>query len=746
MRTKMALSSIYQPLDPARQEIRIIEITPFDPKDKSSVINCKLHVVSLLDKPDFIALSYTWGDPAVTKEIIVNGAPFNATVNLDAALRQAVRHSLGQVMREDLAASCRDDFPYDPEYPVPAWGAEAWWATQMDSYLAETDFTIPNWYPSSLRFWADAICINQADLAEKSSQIPLMGAVYSSAKLVVGSVGHGEDPRLDTGLRLLIDVCNAFASQKAELVRDMITERDGEHPEGKKFKFEVCREYVRESTRDPATQAAWRGYGYSASTATVKVWIENDWEWLKSPSYILSSLDHWAALVHLMESPYFSRVWTIQERHLAKSLVLVTDSLCFDWGKHRYDMLALGQWNPKTEPEEGETPESLRVRRVVSQFCRQHFPSLAVDALFTAQTVNTPWMVHSDTAMKKEATDKRDHVYGVLAVSKLPIPADYSKPVGEVFATMTIECLRKGSVDHLDRILALAGVGMTSYTPDMPSWTPHPGQRNIPTIDYGLLSEGQSATSGLFDEQDDEQKPVYSAQDLTITVRGVATVSVLRARVIPDDVGVYTGGMMSFLHDVLADGFLPDDGGVWSGRPMDALMANLFPAIAFDKQTHVVRDEDGNMVRICPPQMALAVQGWLDEPSFDGEPPDFRDKLRYQLLEGLGPSIIARIWPRERLEAVELDLRRQQTAVRGQSLFVTDGGYVGRGPRGLKPGDVVAFLEGSRMPVLLRDDDDGDGDSYRHVGTFYAYGLMDGEAPKLWIGEGYTEIGEIVIR
>lgn len=34
--------------------------------------------------------------------------------------------------------------------------------------------------------------------------------------------------------------------------------------------------------------------------------------------------------------------------------------------------------------------------------------------------------------------------------------------------------------------------------------------------------------------------------------------SVLRARAIPDNVGAYIGGgMMSFLHDVLADGLLP---------------------------------------------------------------------------------------------------------------------------------------------------------------------------------------------
>lgn len=86
---------------------------------------------------------------------------------------------------------------------------------------------------------------------------------------------------------------------------------------------------------------------------------------------------------------------------------------------------------------------------------------------------------------------------------------------------MAMECLQKGSVKHPDRILALTGVGPTSYTPDMPPWTPHPGHRNNGMIGCDLLSEGQSATYGLFEHG--EQKLVYSARDhLTIKVRGVA--------------------------------------------------------------------------------------------------------------------------------------------------------------------------------------------------------------------------------
>ncbi|KAK0713942.1 heterokaryon incompatibility protein-domain-containing protein [Lasiosphaeria miniovina] len=44
--------------------------------------------------------------------------------------------------------------------------------------------------PNDFTIWADAICINQSDLAEKSSQVALMSSIYSSAARVVGWLGE----------------------------------------------------------------------------------------------------------------------------------------------------------------------------------------------------------------------------------------------------------------------------------------------------------------------------------------------------------------------------------------------------------------------------------------------------------------------------------------------------------------------------------------------------------------------------
>ena len=56
-----------------------------------------------------------------------------------------------------------------------------------------------NWsthFPSRLlrdfRLWADALCINQADIAERGRQVLLMADIYSSAELVFAWLGSGD--------------------------------------------------------------------------------------------------------------------------------------------------------------------------------------------------------------------------------------------------------------------------------------------------------------------------------------------------------------------------------------------------------------------------------------------------------------------------------------------------------------------------------------------------------------------------
>jgi hypothetical protein len=71
----------YQPLSSSRSEIRSLTIFAGKVHDR---IWC---IVSLSEQPHYEALSYTWGDASFTQPIEAGGVHFDATLNLERALR-----------------------------------------------------------------------------------------------------------------------------------------------------------------------------------------------------------------------------------------------------------------------------------------------------------------------------------------------------------------------------------------------------------------------------------------------------------------------------------------------------------------------------------------------------------------------------------------------------------------------------------------------------------------------------------
>lgn len=96
--------------------------------------------------PEYIALSYVWGEKSLTSTIVVNGASVPILTNLAQAL-----------------SSIRE---YDP-----------------GAYI-----------------WADSICINQQDDEEKSRLVQHMGETFANARLVYAWLGPIEDVKQDSSL------------------------------------------------------------------------------------------------------------------------------------------------------------------------------------------------------------------------------------------------------------------------------------------------------------------------------------------------------------------------------------------------------------------------------------------------------------------------------------------------------------------------------------------------------------------
>ncbi|KAH6666430.1 heterokaryon incompatibility protein-domain-containing protein [Halenospora varia] len=159
---------------PSKRHIRVLHLLPRPEVDFPSpfwldpeTIHCSIKTLSLDDKPEFDALSYTWGNPITVYEneeqakegasifekpleIFCDGKLLKVTVNLYDALL-AIRRIPRDVGYPDIAERERADY-----------------------------------------LWIDAICINQNDIAERNTQVAIMDQIYSGAKITIVWLGRDD--------------------------------------------------------------------------------------------------------------------------------------------------------------------------------------------------------------------------------------------------------------------------------------------------------------------------------------------------------------------------------------------------------------------------------------------------------------------------------------------------------------------------------------------------------------------------
>ena len=133
-------------LNPQRREVRVLVLCE---GHDDSLVECSMEIISLDNGAAYFnALSYVWGDTNDTSTIIVNQLPITIPKSLAKCL-QSLRHC----------------------------------TASHAQLLGQTPLTI----------WADAVCINQQDLLERSQQVQIMGDIYSSARNVVIWLGEGTE-------------------------------------------------------------------------------------------------------------------------------------------------------------------------------------------------------------------------------------------------------------------------------------------------------------------------------------------------------------------------------------------------------------------------------------------------------------------------------------------------------------------------------------------------------------------------
>ncbi|KAK0117706.1 hypothetical protein ONS95_012035 [Cadophora gregata] len=218
---------MFEPLD--QGQIRLLNILPGTGRD----IVCELQVVTLTSCAEkYEALSYTWGSQDFEFDIIISYESYPVTANLHGALKH-LRHN------------------------------------------SETARIV----------WIDAICINQRDSKERTTQVNMMADIYRNADLVI--MWLGEEISIDG----ISTESAAFALLK------QIQEVFDEHGLVE-LDFQLT----------GPTGFPCPGYGLPY-TQTVD----------------------WIRLSRVFAKPYFERIWIIQEVVKARKAILACGSATVDW-------------------------------------------------------------------------------------------------------------------------------------------------------------------------------------------------------------------------------------------------------------------------------------------------------------------------------------------------------------------------------------------------------------------------------
>jgi hypothetical protein len=335
-------------------------------------IRCSLRTVRLEDDPQYEALSYAWGDPAICRPIIVDGRECQATVNLVSALRRL------------------------------------------------------RFLDQARRLWIDALCINQADNAEKSHQVRLMDKIYLQAS------------------------------------RGLLWLGEFEHELQSSANLPPNPPPIPSSTiMESAAQAAF-------STIKMLAGGKHLLPCLEAPTTAGQEFDSYEAVRLLLDLPWWNRIWTVQEAVLPGQTAFVCGSLLLPFGafssansninKHFLEQCCAGI--------------SMEQDRILRLFC-SHIGS--IDWFRRNRLGSQPAEVLA-SFRHRSASDPRDKVFALLSLASAAhdqgqrehiIRPDYSMGWREVYQQTTMRL-----IDTTRSLRPLVNVREDDRDSSLPSWVP----------------------------------------------------------------------------------------------------------------------------------------------------------------------------------------------------------------------------------------------------------------------------------
>lgn len=623
------------PLDAGSHEIRIIVVEPGEFDDP---VKGYFKTVSLADEtrvPSFAALSYCWGDQNDQVDIDLGSSQGTITAPMATA-----RFSVGRTVEAALRRLRHKDTP--------------------------------------LEVWIDAVCINQDDRKERAEQVNLMSDIFSSASAVHIWLGEN-NTGVETCLRLIRDLfnyshrtcpggCECRCSGTAHSLNLEYT--DEEIKKNNLVSFRAIFEVFELAQRSYSAEAIDLAGGRNSTQISV-------------------------LMTALYRSPWFSRVWVVQEALLSHRAFVRCSGELVPWE----ELVEVNDWlesNEFTTQQPHITSQTVmapiwKTLRQTNQTPRNRAIAQSPHPQNDLPDILDVFLGGLDL----KATDPRDKLFALYPFGKktrVPRGLDdlakpnYIKPVRHVFADFTRWWIKT------HRSLAiLSSVHCQPTRTWQKTLGPDQGMHPFERPSWALSDEGRSrwasatlATQFNFHATDGQADPLDSSDPYILRLSGYHVSTVLAIGHAP------------------IEKIYPYSEEKDRRRHISAVFEKMFDPCAFTGFWGV-RGRGG--------------EGTAREASVD-----YMDHLRAHWGYFNRPDLRA-LLPSPEGQPEWYETNKLPTCL-NRCFFVGSNKRYGLCPWAAEEGDIVVLLQGGAVPYLLRPANEKD--TFKFVGECFVDGIMFG--------------------
>jgi hypothetical protein len=408
--------------------------------------------------------------------------------------------------------------------------------------------------------------------------------------------------------------------------------------------------------------------------------------------WVMSDNQHFAIRSLFRRPEIWNRVWVMQELSCAPNVTLVYGRETLDWavisdflGDQQYaDAFHLpighGDYGPLTTVI--ANAQAIQHQRGIVRDIPNGYQSTLLDVLARFKAM--------------EATDPRDNVYGLLGLvsEKHSIRVDYRKSEQEVFSDVTVYLINR----HANLDIICQNPWRRDTLPPGPSWTAQfSGEHDFAEADW---ANGFSRL--LF-----AQRSIYSAgrEDCSVPVQVDGTRLCLR------------GAILGRLGPILA-----------SELPLERQGSRYSDLISVPREWMLLHFKKDLVEDVSEPYLGgdySMFEAYWRTLAMDCKAYPIK-RLTKEEIKSDGHLWFECLLDRETRRPDSMMMLRRNL---GDWYFcLSDNGLFLMLRNGAMEGDYIAVLDGGKVPVLLREVQDGDDKKMILINVVYVQGFMDGEA------------------